>query len=140
MSTFDPLTDLELHDMETHSGIGLMDGVDGIIKNQVFKEVKFSRLSVSTPKTFGEGGSNLTASFISLYLPINEDETENITNAPAINRSTDYKEVSIDREVLMWRSILSFQTKKPFISLSFTDIPLTLMLLKSSMKILLDAA
>lgn len=39
----------------------------------------------------------------------------------------------------MGRSILSFQTnKKPPMSLNFTDISLTLMLVKSSMKILLD--
>ena len=120
--------------METHSRKDQWMVLVGLSKIKF----KFSRLPVSTPKKFADGGSNLTASFTSLYLPINEDETENITNAPTIQKSTGYK-VSRDREVLMGRSILSFQTnKKPPMSLNFTDISLTLMLVKSSMKILLD--
>lgn len=125
--------------METHSGKDQWMVLVGLSKTKF----RFSRLPVSTPKKFADGGSNLTASFTSLYLPINEDETENITNAPTIQKSTGYK-VSRDREVRMGRSILSFQTnKKPLISLNFTDLQirilsLTLMLVKSSMKILLD--
>lgn len=125
--------------METHSGKDQWMVLVGLSKTKF----RFSRLSVSTPKKFADGGSNLTASFTSLYLPINEDETENITNAPTIQKSIGYK-VSRDREVRMGRSILSFQTnKKPLISLNFTDLQirilsLTLMLVKSSMKILLD--
>ena len=72
--------------MEAQHGKGPMDGVGGTIKNQVLKEVKFRRLSISALKEIAEFAQKLIPSIMSLYLPANSvlDEPEDIENAPAI--------------------------------------------------------
>ena len=54
--------------MEVHYGNGPVDGVGGTIKNQVFQEVKSSRLTVSTPKEFSDAVQKLL--FLLLLLSI----------------------------------------------------------------------
>ena len=56
--------------MEAHHGKGPMDGVDGTIKNVVFREVKSGRLSI--PKEFAGVAQKLFPSIGSLYLPVSE--------------------------------------------------------------------
>ena len=72
--------------MEAQHVKGPMDGVGGTIKNQVLKEVKFRRLSISALKEFAEFAQKLIPPIMSLYLPVNSilDEPEDIANAPAI--------------------------------------------------------
>ena len=86
LTTFDREVDLEWHYTEAHHGKGPMDGVGGIIKNQVFQEVKSGRLTVSTPKEFSDATQKLVPSITSVYLPLSKilEEPDDINEAPKI--------------------------------------------------------
>ena len=70
--------------MEAHHCKGPMDGVGGTIKNQLFQEVKSSRLTVSTPKEFSDAAQKLVPSITSVYLPLSKilKESDDINEAP----------------------------------------------------------
>ena len=61
--------------MEVHYGNGPVDGVGGTIKNQVFQEVKSSRLTVSTPKEFSDAVQKLLFLLLLLSIYIYIDDT-----------------------------------------------------------------
>ena len=105
LSTFDPVSDLEFHHMETHHGKEPLDDVDGSIKNQVINEDKFRRLTESTSRILSEGRQSLVPPITPLYLPINDllDEPVHVTKISAIPKNitnaqiNDHEKVLIDR-------------------------------------------
>ena len=49
-----------------------MDGVGGTTKNKVFREVKLSRLTITSPEEFSNAAERLVPKIVSINLPINE--------------------------------------------------------------------
>ena len=86
LSQFDETKNLEWHYMEAHHGKGLMDSVGGTIKNQVYKEVKSSRLVMDTPQEFKMAAQTLVLAITTIYLPESEmlQEPVEIENAPVV--------------------------------------------------------
>ena len=86
LSQFDETKNLEWHYMEAHHGKGLMDGVGGTIKNQVYKEVKSGRLIIDTPQEFAMVAQTLVPAITTIYLPESEmlQEPNEIENAPVV--------------------------------------------------------
>ena len=63
-----------------------MDGVGRIIKNQVYKEVKSSRLVIDTPHEFSMAAQTLVPPITTIYVPKNEtiQEPNEMENTPVI--------------------------------------------------------
>ena len=74
------------HYMEEHHGKRPMDGVGRIIKNQVYKEVKSSRLVIDTPQEFSMAAQTLVPPITTIYVPKNEtiQEPNEMENTPVI--------------------------------------------------------
>ena len=72
--------------MEAHHGKGLMDSVEGTIKNQVYKEVKSGRFVMDTPQEFKMAPQRLVPAITTIYLPESEmlQEPIEIENDPAV--------------------------------------------------------
>ena len=86
LSQFDETKNLEWHYMEAHHGKGLMDSVEGTIKNQVYKEVKSGRFVMDTPQEFKMAPQRLVPAITTIYLPESEmlQEPIEIENDPAV--------------------------------------------------------
>ena len=71
---------------EKHHGKGSMDGIAGTIKHQVFRDVKFEKVSVKNAEHFASYGDSILNGITSLYMPLEKvlTEPESVSKAPKI--------------------------------------------------------